>query len=124
VKLLLDTQIMLWWLLGDSRLRQETRELMGTSACVVSVASIWEIAIKHRLGKLAVDPVSFRDETLAAGATLLAIDDAHVIETGRLPGIHEDPFDRLIIAQARTEALVAVSSDGRWSEYGIALQRP
>jgi len=124
VKLLLDTQIMLWWLLGDSRLRQQTRELMGTSACVVSVASIWEVAIKHRLGKLAVDPVSFRDESLAAGATLLAINDAHVIETGRLPGIHEDPFDRLIIAQARTEALVAVSSDARWSEYGIPLQRP
>jgi PIN domain nuclease of toxin-antitoxin system len=124
VKLLLDTQVMLWWLLGDSRLRQETRELMGTSACVVSVASIWEVAIKHRLGKLAVDPVSFRDESLAAGATLLAINDAHVIETGRLPSIHDDPFDRLIIAQARTEALVAVSSDGRWSEYGIPLQRP
>jgi len=123
VKLLLDTQIMLWWLLGDSRLRPETRELMGTNACVVSVASIWEVAIKHRLGKLAVDPVSFRDESLAAGATLLAINDAHVIETGRLPGIHEDPFDRLIIAQVRTEALVAVSSDGGWSEYGIPLQR-
>jgi PIN domain nuclease of toxin-antitoxin system len=124
VKLLLDTQIMLWWLLGDSRLRQETRELMATTACVVSVASIWEVAIKHRLGKIAVDPVSFRDESLAAGATLLAINDAHVIETGRLPGIHEDPFDWLIIAQARTEALVAVSSDGRWSAYGIPLQRP
>jgi PIN domain nuclease of toxin-antitoxin system len=124
VKLLLDTQIMLWWLLGDSRLRQETRDLMGTSACVVSVASIWEVAIKHRLGKLAVDPASFRDESLAAGATLLAINDAHVIETARLPGIHSDPFDRLIIAQARIEGLVAVSSDGRWSEYGIPLQRP
>jgi PIN domain nuclease of toxin-antitoxin system len=124
VKLLLDTQVMLWWLLGDSRLRQETRDLMGTSACVVSVASIWEVAIKHRLGKLAVDPASFRDESLAAGATLLAINDAHVIETARLPGIHSDPFDRLIIAQARIEGLVAVSSDGRWSEYGIPLQRP
>jgi PIN domain nuclease of toxin-antitoxin system len=124
VKLLLDTQIMLWWLLGDSRLGQETRDLMGTSACVVSVASIWEVAIKHRLGKLAVDPASFRDESLVAGATLLAVNDAHVIETARLPGIHSDPFDRLIIAQARIEGLVAVSTDGRWSEYGIPLQRP
>jgi PIN domain nuclease of toxin-antitoxin system len=124
VKLLLDTQVMLWWLLGDARLRKETRELMGTTACVVSVASIWEVAIKHRLGKLAVDPVRFRDESLAAGAALLGINDAHVIETGRLPGIHEDPFDRLIIAQARTEGLVALSADARWSEYGIALQRP
>ena len=96
---------------------------MATNACVVSVASIWEVAIQHRLGKLAADPARFRDEILAAGATLLGVNDAHVIETGRLPGIHEDPFDRLIIAQARTETLVAVSSDGRWSEYGILLER-
>ncbi|HSO84088.1 type II toxin-antitoxin system VapC family toxin [Thiocapsa sp.] len=124
MKLLLDTQIMLWWLLGDSRLRAETRELMATTRCQVSVASIWEVAIKHRLGKLPVDPVSFRDESLAVGATLLGIDDKHVIETGQLPAIHEDPFDRLIIAQARTEGLVAVSSDARWDQYDIALRRP
>ena len=124
MKLLLDTQIMLWWLLGDPRLRQETRALMATTACMVSVASIWEVAIKHRLGKLPVDPTTFRDETLAAGASLLGISDAHAIETARLPAIHEDPFDRLIIAQARTEALVAVSSDARWSMYGIPLRRP
>ncbi|AHE98702.1 type II toxin-antitoxin system VapC family toxin [Thioalkalivibrio paradoxus] len=91
---------------------------------MVSVASIWEVAIKHRIGNLAVDPASFRDESLAAGATLLAINDAHVTETARLPGIHADPFDRLMIAQARIEALVAVSSDRRWSDYGIPLQRP
>jgi len=124
MKLLLDTQIMLWWLLGDSRLRAETRELMATTRCLVSVASIWEVAIKHRLGKLSVDPIDFRDESLTIGATLLKIEDAHVIETGRLPAIHEDPFDRLIIAQARTEGLVAVSSDSRWGQYDIALRRP
>jgi PIN domain nuclease of toxin-antitoxin system len=124
MKLLLDTQVMLWWLLGDQRLRQETRELMTTTACVVSVASIWEVAIKHRLGRLSIDPVTFRDHSVAAGTSLLAINDAHTIETARLPGIHEDPFDRLIIAQARTEGLTAVSSDARWSEYSVALQRP
>jgi PIN domain nuclease of toxin-antitoxin system len=123
VKLLLDTQVMLWWLVGGSCLRLETRELMATTACVVSVASIWAVAIKHRLGKLAVDPVRCLDESLSAGATLLGINEVHVIEMGRLSGIHEDPFDRLIIAQARSETLVAVSSDVRWSEYGIALQR-
>ncbi len=124
MKLLLDTQIMLWWLLGDSRLRAETRELMATTRCFLSVASVWEVAIKHRLGKLPVDPVGFRDESLAVGATLLRIDDQHAIETGRLPAIHEDPFDRLIIAQARTEGLVAVSSDSRWDQYDITLRRP
>jgi PIN domain nuclease of toxin-antitoxin system len=123
VTLLLDTQIMLWWLRGDARLRTETRELIASTHALVSVASVWEVAIKHRLGKLPVDPVRFRDECLAAGARLLEIKDAHVIETGRLPGIHEDPFDRLIIAQARTEGLVAVSSDARWAEYDVALRR-
>jgi PIN domain nuclease of toxin-antitoxin system len=122
--LLLDTQIMLWWLLGDARLRKETRELIASTHALVSVASVWEVAIKHRSGKLPVDPVSFRDECLGAGATLLEIKDLHVIETGRLPGIHEDPFDRLIIAQARTEGMVAVSSDARWAQYDVALRRP
>ena len=124
MKLLLDTQVMLWWLLGDQQLRQGTRELISTTACMVSVASVWEVAIKHRLGKLSIDPVTFRDQSLAAGAALLTINDAHVIETGRLPGIHEDPFDRLIIAQARTEGLMAISADALWSRYGVALQRP
>jgi PIN domain nuclease of toxin-antitoxin system len=124
VRLLLDTQVMLWWLLGDRRLRPETRELMATHACLVSAASIWEVAIKHRIGKLSIDPISFRDHSLAVGAALLVINDAHAIETASLPDIHEDPFDRLIIAQARIEALTAVSSDTRWSEYGIALKRP
>lgn len=124
MRLLLDTQVMLWWLLGDARLRPETQMLMGTTACLISVASVWEVAIKHRLGKLPLDPVSFRDRSLAAGASLLTINDVHVIETGKLPGIHEDPFDRLIIAQARIENLVAVSSDAFWSDYEVALKRP
>jgi PIN domain nuclease of toxin-antitoxin system len=124
VTLLLDTQIMLWWLLGDARLRAEMRELLASTRVQVSVASVWEVAIKHRLGKLAVDPVGFRDECLAVGVMLLEIKDTHIIETGRLAGIHEDPLDRLIIAQARMEGLVAVSSDARWDQYDVALRRP
>jgi PIN domain nuclease of toxin-antitoxin system len=56
MRLLLDTQVMLWWLLDDPRLRIDTRGLLCVSPCVVSVASIWEVAIKHRLGKLEVPP--------------------------------------------------------------------
>lgn len=122
--LLLDTQVMLWWLVGDSRLRAATRELIGRTACVVSVASIWEVSIKHRLGKLSVDPVTFRDACLASGANLLQISDAHVIESGQLPDIHRDPFDRLLIAQARIEQCTAVSSDEHWDGYGIELVSP
>ena len=123
MRLLLDTQIMLWWLLDDARLGPQTRELMVSSICVVSVASIWEVAIKHRLAKLPVPPATFRDQSLAAGAVLLPVMDSHVIETAQLPLVHQDPFDRLLIAQARMEGLMAVSSDRHWSRYEVTLHR-
>jgi PIN domain nuclease of toxin-antitoxin system len=78
MRLLLDTQVMLWWLLDDPRLGPETRELMA--------ASIWEVSIKHRLGKLSVAPSAFRDQSLAAGAVLLPVLNGHVIETAHWPG--------------------------------------
>jgi hypothetical protein len=121
--LLLDTQILIWWLLGDDRLRATTQELIATNPCHVSVASVWEVAIKHRLGKLPLDPIRFRNGCLEAGAALLMIRDSHVIETAALPAIHEDPFDRLLIAQARCERLMAVSSDRLWSQYDLRLHR-
>lgn len=123
MRLLLDTQIMLWWLTADTRLRSQTRERLQQATCLVSVASIWEVAIKHRLGKLPVDPVRFRDACVFNGASLLEIRDQHAIESGLLPTIHEDPFDRMIIAQARVEGLIAVSSDTRWREYDLPLLR-
>lgn len=86
MRLLLDTQVMLWWLLDDPRLRSDTRSLMASTASVVSVASIWEVAIKHRLGKLPVSAECFRDESIAAGASILPILDPHVIETAITPG--------------------------------------
>lgn len=123
MRLLLDTQIMLWWLLDDPRLRPDTRKLMTSMPCVVSVASIWEVAIKHRLGKLPVAPALFRDQSLAAGASILPVLEGHVIETAELPPVHEDPFDRLLIAQARVEGLMAVSADAHWRGYDVTLQR-
>lgn len=124
MKLLLDTQVAIWWLQGDARLRIPARELISRNPCFLSVASLWEVAIKHRLGKLPVPPDLLRDCMLSAGASLLLFTDAHAIETGKLPGIYEDPFDRLMIAQAKLEGLVAVSADAAWSNYGIALERP
>ena len=124
MRLLLDTQVMLWWLLGDTRLRSVTRDMIARTPCVVSVASIWEVSIKHRLGKLPVDPATFRDECLAAGAAVMPIGDAHVIESGRLPDVHQDPFDRMLIAQARIEGCTAISCDAHWAGYELALLRP
>ena len=123
MRLLLDTQVMLWWLLDDPRLRADTRGLLAASPCVLSVASIWEVAIKHRLGKLDVPPVVFRDHSITAGAALLPVLDGHVMETAQLPLLHHDPFDRLLIAQARVEGLMAVSSDGHWPGYDVSLHR-
>ncbi len=123
MRCLLDTQVMLWWLLDDPRLRAKSRELLASKPCLLSVASIWEVAIKHRIGKLEVSPVVFRDQSIAAGADLLPVLDPHVIETAQLPLLHQDPFDRLLIAQARVEGLMAVSSDGQWSGYDVSLHR-
>ena len=87
----------------------------------MSVASIWEVAIKHRLGKLAVTPVVFRDQSLAAGAALLPVLDSHVIETAQLPLVHHDPFDRLLIAQARVTTCRCIASE---SDLSMSHQAP
>jgi PIN domain nuclease of toxin-antitoxin system len=123
MRLLLDTQVMLWWLLDDPRLKEDSRLLIQGNSCLVSVASIWEVAIKHRLGKLPVAPTTFRDHCLQSGATLLPVLDSHAIETSTLPAIHDDPFDRLLIAQARLEGLMAVSADRHWPSYDVSLHR-
>jgi PIN domain nuclease of toxin-antitoxin system len=83
--LLLDTQIMLWWLVDDPQLRADTMDLITTTACVVSVASIWEVAIKYRLGKLPVSAEQFREQSLRAGASILPILE------GPLPALHNAP---------------------------------
>lgn len=117
--LLLDTQVALWWLVGSRRLGAPARRLLAESACVLSAASVWEVAIKHRLGKLPVRPALFRDRMLAAGAERLAVSDRHAIETAALPRHHDDAFDRMLIAQARVERLRAVSADKAWRGYEL-----
>jgi len=121
VTLLLDTQVAIWWLVGSRRLGGPARKLLAESACVLSVASVWEVAIKHRLGKLSVGPALFRDRMIAAGAELLMVSDTHAIETAALPRHHDDPFDRMLIAQARVEKLRAVSADKAWRDYELDL---
>ena len=108
--LLLDTQVAIWWLVGSRRLGGPARKLLAESACVLSVASVWEVAIKHRLGKLSVAPALFRDRMIAAGAELLMVSDRHAIETAALPRHHDDPFDRMLVAQAMQEGLTVVTA--------------
>lgn len=119
--LLLDTQVAIWWLIGSRRLGGPARKLLAESACVLSAASVWEVAIKHRLGRLPVGPALFRDRMIASGAEMLVITDRHAIETAALPRHHDDPFDRMLIAQARVEKLRAVSADKAWRDYELDL---
>lgn len=118
MRLLLDTQIVLWWLAGSSRLRAPIRDNIESSACHVSVASIWEVAIKHRLGKLPVAPGQVRDGMVGAGATVLAITDRHAIASGALPDGHADPFDRMLLATAVEELLALVTADAALLAWG------
>ena len=111
MRLLLDTQVALWWLTASRRLSAVSRELIAGSSCVVSVASIWEVAIKHRLGKLPVSPRRFRDEMRSAGAFILSVSDEHALATADLMVAHGDPFDRLLIGVAQVEQLTLLTAD-------------
>ncbi len=111
VRLLLDTQVALWWLTASPRLSKASRRLIAGSSCAISVASIWEVAIKHRLGKLPVSARRFRDELRSGGALILPVSDEHALVTADLPYAHGDPFDRLLLSVAKVEHLVLLTAD-------------
>jgi PIN domain nuclease of toxin-antitoxin system len=117
LNLLLDTNIVLWWLADSPRLSESTRELILKSPAVyVSAATTWEIEIKMALGKLEA-PENLEDELSASHFVPLAITVAHSIAAARLPRHHDDPFDRMLIAQANAESLILLTSDKRLGEY-------
>jgi PIN domain nuclease of toxin-antitoxin system len=111
VRLLLDTQVALWWLTASPRLPRATRALMAGAPCAVSVVSIWEVDIKHRRGKLPISARRFRDEMQSTGAVILAVTDAQVLTVVDLPDEHRDPFDRLLLNIAEAEHLVLLTAD-------------
>jgi PIN domain nuclease of toxin-antitoxin system len=121
VRLLLDTHALLWWL-ADEGLTAEAREAIADPANLVAVsaASAWEISIKKALGKLAA-PDDLEQQVQTGGFVPLPISIAHGIAAGQLPRHHEDPFDRMLIAQAVAEGLTIVTRDKRFDDYGVAL---
>ena len=113
---LLDTHALIWWVDGDARIGRATRERIASADedAFVSAASAWEIATKARLGKLKAPLPLLRDFVQAIeefGFRPLFISLRHGFEAGRLAGTHRDPFDRMLAAQARVEALVLVTAD-------------
>jgi len=111
VRLLLDTQVALWWLTASPRLSSSSRQLMVSSPCAVSVASVWEVDLKHRLGKLPIAPARFRDEMRSAGATILSVTAEHVLTRVKAAEVQRDPFDRLLLSVAEAENLVLLTAD-------------
>jgi PIN domain nuclease of toxin-antitoxin system len=118
VRLLLDTHILLWLMQDDPRLSQRAREIIDNSAEVyISVASIWEIAIKWRLGKIDENPQAVDTALEKAGLMELPISNLHAVSTAKLPLLHRDPFDRLLVAQAIAENLHFVTADPKLAAY-------
>jgi len=107
MRLLLDTHIFYWSFYEPQRLSRATRDLMNNAERVyVSSASIWEVAIKVRLGKINADPQQLFDQITANGFHELPVWSKHALLVASLPMHHTDPFDRLLIAQAMSEPCI------------------
>lgn len=121
-RLLVDTHAVLWWLSDSKDLSATARSEIAepASEMLVSVASAWEIAIKRALGKLRA-PDAMPAAIEAAGFSWLAIAPGHAWAVSELPDHHRDPFDRLLIAQARAEDLPVLTADRRFRPYGIEV---
>ena len=125
MRLLIDTQTFIWAVMGSSKLNRQARRIMlDATAVFVSAASIWEIAIKARLGKLDGDPGEFVAAIDQSGFRELVIAARHAAMVHTLPQHHRDPFDRLLIAQALCEPLRLLTADkmlGQYSELVMTL---
>lgn len=121
---LLDTHSLLWFLSGASELSNRARRIIESPdhEILVSVASLWEIAIKHNLGKLGLDKPfgeMFPQQLTINSFRTLAIGVSHCEKITELPFHHRDPFDRLLVAQGLTENLPIVSCDEELDAYGV-----
>ena len=126
MKLLLDTCCWLWWLSDTSKLSKQQLEAIANrgNQLFLSTASIWEISIKVNSNKLTI-PQSLnklvKEQCPIDNIVILELKAHHAIEAGKLTLHHKDPFDRMIIAQARGENLTVITSDKIFQEYDVAL---
>ena len=123
MRLLLDTHILIWAMQQPERLSPDARAALADrqNEILVSAASVWEIAIKVGAGRLSF-PVSDIDAMLAEmGFGVVEVAPRHAVELLALPLLHRDPFDRMLIAQARAEGLTLVSDDAAIRSYDVAL---
>jgi PIN domain nuclease of toxin-antitoxin system len=123
VRYLLDTHVLLWWIADDPKLRADTRKTVTDSDhdIVVSTASIWEAAIKRAVGKLQFETPVLLDTLRRGSLRVLPITTEHALAAGDLPRHHDDPFDRMLVAQALAEGLTLITRDARLRAYQVAI---
>lgn len=125
MRFLLDTHILIWFLEGNLLLSVSRRQIIADSGneILVSIASLWEMAIKISLGKLTLaQPLADVIKQLAVeNIEILPILPAHVLQVSTLPFQHRDPFDRIIVAQSQIENLPVLTEDPEFANYGIKI---
>ena len=122
MRLLLDTHLLLWSAGDPGRLSSEARRLLGDmrNTLLFSAASLWEVAIKHGLGRadFEADPRLLRRGLVDNGYEELPVTGAHALATTGLPPIHKDPFDRILVAQSMAEGIILLTGDPLVARYG------
>jgi len=122
MRILLDTHILIWWMQNNPKLSKKAQQLLADPANLIfiSAASIWELRIKQSLGRIDL-PAKFDSSLHQLSFEELSVSIAHTEELRRLPRLHSDPFDRMLLAQARAEKLSLLSADTQLIAYGYPV---
>ena len=116
---LLDTHIVYWWMTKSTRLTKATISLIGKQSCSISVASLWEMHLKHAAGKLALPVESISSQLSEAGFGIISITPAHIERARDMGGFQGDPFDLLLAAVADIEKMTLLTKDVRLLSLGL-----
>ncbi len=121
MRLLLDTNALIWWLQDDAKLGPKSRALIagGNLEVLVSIVSCWEVTMKWRAGKMGFSGTYLLDQLSGDDLTLVNIKQEHLLALETLEMHHKDPFDHLILAQAKVEGAAIITSDREMSLYGV-----
>lgn len=122
MKLLLDTNALIWWLDDDRRLGARARRRLADArtTTMATIVSVWEVTIKHRSGKMRHSGSRLLPVLAEQGLELLDVRAEHILAIDDLSMVHSDPFDHLILAQAKVERATLMTSDEQMTRYGIA----
>jgi PIN domain nuclease of toxin-antitoxin system len=123
VRCLLDTHVLLWWIEDNPKLKKRVRAIITDpdNEAVVSAATLWEAAIKRALGKLRFETPVLLDSLHQGGIRILPITAEHALAAGDLPRHHDDPFGRMLVAQAIAEGFTLITSDPWLQSYQVAV---